>query len=150
MPSGGSDWAGCGIAGIKTVSARSKDDAACPKFTISVQVLLLVPAYYPRHVRRGEPRTGCGIPATVTGLTACSSISVDLVAIRCPSGCPYKLAASGVPRSDGKLPRPPAVNELAGRPPRAAQVSRNWLLASNKVSGSTVRLLLMSVLGAAR
>jgi hypothetical protein len=31
----------------------------CSKTTISVQVLLLVPAYYPRHVRRGEPQGRC-------------------------------------------------------------------------------------------
>jgi hypothetical protein len=40
------------------------------------------------------------------------------------------------------------LNELAGCPPRAAHATRNWLLASNKVSGRTVRLPLISVFGA--
>src|SRR3954463_15004988 len=108
--------------------------------------------YYPRHVRRGEPRTGCGIPDTVIGLAACRGLAVnvvgDPVAVCCSSGCPNGLAASGVPGSGGRPPRPPGANELAGRPPRAAHVSRNWLLTSKKVSGSTVRLPLTSVFGA--
>jgi hypothetical protein len=114
---------------------------------------LLAPACYPRHVRRGEPRTGCGIPDTVIGLTAGDGLAVDVVgdpvAVCCSSGCSNELAASGVPGSGGRPPRPPPANELVGRPPRAAQASRNWLLASNKVSGRITKLLLMSVFGAA-
>src|SRR3954462_2505238 len=91
---------------------------------------------YPRHVRRGEPRTGCGIPDTVIGLTACDSFAVDVVgdpvAVCCSSDCLDGLAVSGVPGSGGRPPRPPALNELVGRPPRAAHVSRSSLLTSNK------------------
>src|SRR3954454_15503390 len=108
---------------------------------------------YPRHVRRGEPRTGCGIPDTVIGLTACGGRGVnavgDPVAVCCSSGCPNELAASGAPGSGGRPPRPPALSELEGRPPRAAQGSRNWLLASRRVSGRTTKLLVTSVFGAA-
>jgi hypothetical protein len=106
---------------------------------------------YPRHVRRGEPRTGCGIPDTVIGLTACCDLAVDVVGdpvAVCSSGCPNELAASGVPGSGGRPPRPPALNELAGRPPRAAQASRNSLLTSNKVPGRTIKLPATSVFGA--
>jgi hypothetical protein len=92
---------------------------------ITGQALLLTPACYPRHVRRGEPRTGCGIPATVIGLVACCGLAVDVVdnpvAVCCSSGCPDGVAISGVPGSGGRPPRPPGVNELARRPPRAAQ-----------------------------
>src|SRR4051812_17663068 len=108
--------------------------------------------YYPRHVRRGEPRTGCGIPDTVIGLTACCGLAVDVVgdpvSVCCSSGCPNGLAVSGVPGSGGRPPRPPALNELAWRPPRAAQASRNWLLTLNKVSGRTTKLPATSVFGA--
>src|SRR4051812_31454964 len=109
--------------------------------------------YYPRHVRRGEPRTGCGIPDTVIGLAACRGLAVDVVggpvAVCCSSGCPNGLAASGVPGSGGRPPRPPALNELAGWPLRMAHATRNWLLASRKGPGRIVRLLLTSVFGAA-
>src|SRR3954466_9466487 len=111
-----------------------------------------LPARYPRHVSRGEPRTGWGMPDTMTGLTADVGRAVNAVgapvAVCCPGGCPDGVAISGVPGSGGRPPRPPRANELPGRPPRAAHVTRNWLLASNKVSGSTVRLLLTSVFGA--
>jgi hypothetical protein len=106
---------------------------------------------YPRHVKRGEPRTGCGIPETVIGLAACCGLAVDVgsdpVAVCCPGDCPNELATSGVPGSGGRPPRPPALNELLGRPPRAAQTSRNSLLTSNKVPGRTT--MLISVFGAA-
>src|SRR3954451_22067069 len=72
----------------------------------------------------------------------------DPVAVCCSSGCWNGLAANGVPGSDGRPPRPPALNELAGRPPRAAHATRNSLLASNKVSGRTVRLPVTSVFAA--
>jgi hypothetical protein len=125
---------------------------ACPITALVGQVLLVTPACYPRHLRRGEPRTGCGIPATIIGLAACGGRGVkgvgDPAALCCSSGCPNELVASGVPGSGGKPPRPLEAKELLGRPPRAAHVSRKWLLASNKVSGSTVRLLLTSVFGA--
>src|SRR3954447_24757039 len=108
------------------------------------QALLVAPACCPRHVRRGEPRTGWGVPATVTGLAACGGRGVnavgDPVAVCCSSGSPNGLAASGAPGAGGKPPRPPAMNELVGRPPRAAQVSRNWLLASRKVPGNATKL----------
>src|SRR5688572_29304072 len=120
--------------------------APCTKTVITEQALPVAPARYPLHVSRREPRTGWGIPDTVIGLTACGGRSVnvvgDPVAVCCSSGCPNELAASGAPGSGGRPPRPPGVNELARRPPRAAQASRNWLLASRKVSGNTVRLLL--------
>ena len=103
-------------------------------------------------MRRGEPRTGCGIPDTVIGLAACDGFAVDVVgdpvAVCCPGDCPDGVAISGVPGSGGRAPRPPALNELAGRPPRAAQASRNWLLASRKISGSTTKLPAVSVFGA--
>ena len=103
-------------------------------------------------MRRGEPRTGCEVPATMTGLAACGGLAVnavgDPVAVCCPGGCPDGVAISGVPGSGGRPPRPPRANELLGRPPRAAHATRNWLLASKKVPGSTTRLLLMSVSGA--
>jgi hypothetical protein len=49
----------------------------------------------------------------------------------------------------GRPPRPPRVSGLVGQPPRAAHATRNWLLASTKVSERTTRLLLISVFGAA-
>jgi hypothetical protein len=88
----------------------------------------------------------------MTGLTACCGRGVnavgDLVVICCSSGCPDGVAISGMPGSGSRPPRPPGVNELARRPPRAAHATRNWLLASNKVSGRTTRLPLTSVFGA--
>jgi hypothetical protein len=39
------------------------------------------------------------------------------------------------------------VSGLVGQPPRAAHATRNWLLASTKVSGRTT--MLISVFGAA-
>jgi hypothetical protein len=46
---------------------------------------------YPRHVRRGEPRTGWGILDTVIGLTVGGGLAVnvvgDPVAVCCSSGC---------------------------------------------------------------
>src|SRR3954449_11613265 len=63
---------------------------------------------YPRHVRRGAPRTGCGIPDTVIGLTACCGLAVDvvgdLVVVCCSSGCPNELAVSGALGSGGRPP----------------------------------------------
>jgi hypothetical protein len=115
--------------------------------------LTLTPARYPRHARRGEPRTGCGIPAIVIGLAACRGFAVnavgDPVAVCCSSGCRNGLAASGAPGSGGRPPRPPTVSELPGRPLRAAQVSRNWPLASRKVPSCTTKLPATSVFGAA-
>jgi hypothetical protein len=100
----------------------------------------------------GEPRTGCGIPDTVIGLAACDGFAVDVVgdpvAVCCPGDCPDGVAISGVPGSGGRPPRPPRANELPGRPPRAAHATRNWLLASKKVSGRTTKLPATSVFGA--
>ena len=70
------------------------------------------------------------------GLTDRSSIPVSTVEV------------NDTPGSGGRPPRPPPVNELAGRSLRAAQASRNWLLASRKVSGRTTKLLKTSVVGA--
>jgi hypothetical protein len=108
------------------------------------QALLVAPAYYPRHAKRGEPRTHCGVPAARIGLAAGGDRDV-----KAAGGGSNGLAASGAPGSGGRPPRPPGANELAGRPPRAAQASRNWPLASRKVPGKTAKLLLMSVFGAA-
>jgi hypothetical protein len=86
------------------------------------------------------------------GLAAGGGFAVNVVgapvAVCCPDGCPNELAANGAPGSGGRPPRPPAMNELPGWPPRAAQASRNWLLASRKVSGRITRLPATSVFGA--
>jgi hypothetical protein len=112
----------------------------------------MAPVRYPRQAGRGAPRIGCGVPATVTGLTTCAGRAVAAagapVAACCFSRCPKGWPASGAPGSGGRPPRPPGLSELAGRPPRAAQVSRNRLPASRKVPGRTTRLLLTSVFGA--
>ena len=117
-----------------------------------LEALPVAPVCYPRQAGRGAPRTGWGVPATVIGLAACVGRAVagvdEPVAACCPGDCPNELAASGAPGSGGRPPRPPALNELAGRPPRAAQASRNWLPASRKVPGRTTSPLVTSVFGA--
>jgi len=102
------------------------------------------PACYPRQAGRGAPRIGWGVPATLTGSAACVGRAVkavgDPVAACCFSDGSNGLATSGASGSGGRPPRPPAVNELAGRPPRAAHATRNWLPASRKVLGRTASL----------
>ena len=111
------------------------------------------PACYPRQAGRGAPRTGRGVATTVTDSAACVGRGVKAVgaplAACCVSRGPKGWPASGAPGSGGRLPHPPRVSELAGRSPRAAQASGNWLPASRKVPGRTTRLLLISVFGAA-
>src|SRR5690349_20868284 len=86
-------------------------------------------ARYPLHVMRGDLRTGCGIPDAVIGLGHCrrrDESAGDPVAVCCLRGCSNALVASGVLGSGGRPPRPLALNELAGLPPRAAHATRNW------------------------
>ena len=88
----------------------------------------------------------------MVGLIACGDPGIDgasdPVAPCCANGCSNRPAASGAPGSGGRPPRLPAVNELIRPVLRAAQTSCNWLLASRKVPGSTVRLPVISVFGA--
>jgi hypothetical protein len=72
------------------------------------QPKMAAPACYPRHVRRGEPRTGCGIPATVIGLAAGCGLAEgvgDPVAACCFSRGPKGWLASGAPAAGHRARR---------------------------------------------
>jgi hypothetical protein len=67
---------------------------------VDQQPKMAAPACYPRHVRLGEPRTGCEIPATVIGLAAGCGLAEgvgDPVAACCFSHGPKGWLASGAP-----------------------------------------------------